>query len=99
MVKGLHERLKDTYAEVCAAFLEFAEPGINESIQAMIREGITTIKIYPFFLNSGKHVHYDIPEKIERAKENYPDVEFKLLPHFGSSDHILSVITQDLKEF
>ena len=98
MVRDLHERLDDTFSQVKTAFLEFAEPGIEEAIDAMIRQGITTIKVYPFFLNSGRHVHHDIPETIERAKESHPDVDFKLLPHFGSSSHILSVITQDIKE-
>lgn len=98
MVTHLQERLDESYSEVEAAFLEFATPGIDEALHAMIHKGVTEIQVYPFFLNSGKHVHHDIPDKLRKAKELYSGVNFKLLPHFGSSEHILSVITDDLKE-
>lgn len=98
MVARLQDRLDDSYAEGTAAFLEFATPGIDEAIHTMIEKGITEIQIYPFFLNSGKHVHTDIPEKVNASKKIYPDVDFTLLSHFGNSEHILSVITNDLKE-
>jgi len=97
MVTHLQEILHDSYAKVEAAYLEFATPGVDESIHAMIHKGITSIQIYPFFLNSGKHVHHDIPEIIKEAKKNYPQIDFILLSHFGNSDHIISVITRDLK--
>lgn len=98
MVTHLQDILDNSYSEVDAAFLEFATPGIDEALHAMIQTGVTSLQIYPFFLNSGKHVHHDIPDKINKAKESYPQVDFTLLSHFGSSDHILSVITHDLKD-
>jgi len=98
MVSELRDRLDLSYDNTKASFLEFARPGIDEALHAMIHEGITEIQIYPFFLNSGKHVHTDIPEKIREAKELHPEVSITLLPHFGSSEHILSVIISDLKE-
>jgi len=97
MVSQLKVTLMDTFTQIEASFLEFAEPGIDETIHAMIQAGITEIKVYPFFLNSGKHVHHDIPEKIREAKELYPEVDFELLAHFGSSAHILTAITNDLQ--
>jgi sirohydrochlorin cobaltochelatase len=98
MVASLLPRLDTSYTKVNASFLEFAMPGIDEALHAMIHEGITEITIYPFFLNSGKHVHHDIPEKIREVKGKYPEISIELLPHFGSSEHILSVITNDLKD-
>jgi len=97
MVFALKKRLGSSYAKVEASFLEFAQPDIAGIIYAMIQAGITQIQIYPFFLNSGKHVHHDIPEKIREAQGIYPEVTFELLAHFGSSEHILSVITNDLQ--
>lgn len=97
MVSQPRVSLTDSFTKIEATFLEFAKPGIDETIHAMIQTGITEIQIYPFFLNSGKHVHHDIPEKVREAKELYPEVDFELLPHFGSSVHILTAITSDLK--
>jgi len=98
MVSLLSVKLDLSYDKIEASFLEFADPGIDQALHAMIHEGMTEIQIYPFFLNSGKHVHHDIPEKIREAKELHPELDITLLPHFGSSEHILSVITRDLKE-
>jgi len=98
MVSLLRAKSDLSYDKTEASFLEFAKPGIDEALHAMIHEGITEIQIYPFFLNSGKHVCSDIPEKIREAKELHPEVAITLLPHFGSSEHILSVIKSDLKE-
>ena len=97
MVKCLQDILKHTYSEVGTAFLEFATPDIDEALHTMIQKGVTSLQVYPFFLNSGKHVHHDIPDKVNEAKKNYPQVNFTLLSHFGSSENILSVITHDLK--
>ncbi len=96
MVSELGEKFNDTYDKVKASFLECASPGIEVALHSMIEEGIDEIKIYPFFLNSGKHVHKDIPEKIDTLKEQFSDVSFELLPHFGSSKHIISIIADDL---
>ncbi len=98
MVSNLRTRLDSSYTKIEASFLELAKPGIDEALHAMIHKGITEIQIYPFFLNSGRHVHHDIPEKIRETKELHPEVNIELLPHFGSSEHILSVITNDLKD-
>ncbi len=97
MVSQLKVTLGHTFDLIEASFLEFAKPGVEQTIHAIIQTGITEIQIYPFFLNSGKHVHHDIPEKIREAKELYPEVDFELLPHFGSSAHILAAITNDLQ--
>ncbi len=98
MVARLLPRLDSSYKKVNASFLELALPGIDEALHAMIHEGMTEIQVYPFFLNSGKHVHHDIPEKIREATKMNPEVNIILLPHFGSSEHILSVISNDLKD-
>jgi len=92
MLKSLLPKLEPSYAKVNASFLESAEPGFDEVLHAMIHGGFTEIQVYPFFLNSGKHVHHDIPEKIRQIKE------VTLLPHFGSLEQILCVISNDLKD-
>lgn len=98
MVSQLKVRLASSYEKIDASFLEFAKPCIEDTLKAMIQEGVKAVWIYPFFLNSGKHVHKDIPQKISEISVLYPDVRFELLPHFGSSTYILDVITNDLKD-
>lgn len=99
MVRQLCEHLEGPFMKVRSAFLEFASPGIEQALRDMIQAGIIDIKVYPFFLNSGKHVHHDLPEKLRKVQQAYPEARISLLPHFGSSVHIASVIIQDLKEY
>lgn len=98
MVSQLKVKLDSSYDNIDASFLEFAKPCVEDTLKAMIQEGVKEVCIYPFFLNSGKHVHKDIPQKISEIRLLYPDVRFELLPHFGSSAHILDVVTNDLKD-
>jgi len=99
MVMLLKPRLHETYTLIDAAFLEFSLPSIDTALDDMIHNGMQEVHVYPFFLNSGKHVHHDIPEYIEKFKKQYPDVRLNLLKHFGSSEHILELIEKDLKEY
>ena len=56
------------YNIVEPAFLEFAIPNLEKSIKIFIDKSSTDIDIYPYFLNSGKHVTVDIPDLIEKFK-------------------------------
>lgn len=63
----------------------------------MVANEIKLIYVYPYFLNSGKHVHSDIPNLIKALKANYLEIGFEILPHFGSGNHIVSAMMEDLK--
>lgn len=88
---------KDTkYDLKKAAFLELAFPDINSSVLEFIQEGAKEIYFYPFFLNSGKHVLIDLPNIIEGLSQEYPELNFILLPHFGKSKNIENIILSDI---
>ncbi len=97
MVSLVCSELNDTFAHVEASFLEFCEPSVETSLEAMIQKGMKDIYIYPFFLNSGKHVTHDIPMKVQTVQKMYPKTNLNLLKHFGSSEHIISTIISDLE--
>lgn len=80
------------------AFLEFAHPDIPTAVKEMIDAHCSVIDIYPFFLNAGKHVSADIPQTIERLRKLYPEVELRILPHFGGSSKITDMILNDLED-
>ena len=71
------------------AFLEFEKPDIEMALQQMNEENMSKVFIYPYFLNSGKHVGVDIPNIIQREKSKYPNMTIQLLTHFGASIAIL----------
>lgn len=73
------------YDVVKTAFLEFAEPSLEESIIACVEEGVTHIVILPYFLASGNHVTRDIPTVVEQMKIMHPKVMIELKEHLGSA--------------
>ena len=84
-----------SYTLVEPAFLEFATPSIEESVKKSIDQNLLEIYIYPYFLNSGKHVTSDIPDTIKELEIKYPQVNFTMLPHFGESKKINEIILSD----
>ncbi|WP_428024449.1 sirohydrochlorin chelatase [Arcobacter sp.] len=84
------------YKKIEPAFLEFVEPSIEEIVEKLVSQNINSITFYPYFLNSGKHVSTDIPNIVNSLKNRYKDVEFKIVPHFGLSDKIASIISEEI---
>jgi len=83
------------YTFVEPAFLEFASPTLEDSAIKSINNNCLEVYIYPYFLNSGRHVTSDIPEEVNLLKEKYPNVKFTVLPHFGQSAKINEIILSD----
>jgi sirohydrochlorin ferrochelatase len=98
--KDLGEEIKklnsNKYKRIETAFLEFAKPSIEEIVEQLDSKNITEISLYPYFLNSGKHVVNDIPNIIEELRSNYQNIRFKLFPHFGSSKKISTIISEEI---
>lgn len=85
------------FDDVKYAFLEFATPSIKNTIEKMCTHSIDEIYIYPYFLNSGKHVTVDIPTIITQMQESCKNIKIELMTHFGKSETIFSIISSDLK--
>lgn len=85
-----------SFEMIMYAFLEFEAPSITSAMKRMQSKAIEKVFIYPYFLNTGKHVSIDIPEIIATIQGNYPKLDIEILTHFGASEEIVSIITSDL---
>lgn len=96
-VKSLTEKLEalvgQKYALVTAAFLEFAEPSLEEGMLSCIEKGASEIIILPYFLASGNHVTRDIPEAVQKIQASYPQVKITLKEHIGSASGMVSLLS------
>lgn len=88
----------NNFTKIETAFLELATPSIQTVANNLISNNISKIYFYPYFLNSGKHVGFDVPHIINELKEQNPSVEFVLLEHFGKSDRISDIILDDISQ-
>ncbi|MFY9180036.1 MAG: CbiX/SirB N-terminal domain-containing protein [Venatoribacter sp.] len=51
------------------AYLELAEPSLEQSIRAAIAQGVYNIDIIPLFFASGRHLRHDVPVLLEKLQQ------------------------------
>ncbi|WP_415891774.1 sirohydrochlorin chelatase [Neptuniibacter sp. PT8_73] len=96
LTASLQNKIHNEYPIIETAFLELARPSIEEAIDKCIQQGSTDIKILPYFLSAGIHVHEDIPQEAERASMRNKNISVEVLPHLGSSLMMLGLLEQVL---
>ncbi|WP_174564744.1 sirohydrochlorin chelatase [Solemya elarraichensis gill symbiont] len=92
LVARLDESAGGSFAVVCAAFLELAEPSIPDAIVDVIDQGAGHVTVLPYFLSAGRHVATDIPAEIDKALVRRPGVEIHLAGYAGSSKAMLPLL-------
>jgi precorrin-8X/cobalt-precorrin-8 methylmutase len=94
--KMLHVMLHAGCGEDCVkvAYLQFAEPGIMESIKKCVEQGAKKVILHPFFLSAGMHVTKDIPAMIEEARGLYPDVKFVYTEPLGVHEKLAHIVME-----
>jgi precorrin-8X/cobalt-precorrin-8 methylmutase len=94
--KMLHSMFHVGCSEDCVkvAYLQFAEPGIPETIKNCVEQGAKKIILHPFFLSAGMHVTKDIPGMIEEARVRYPDVKFIYTEPLGIHEKLAHIVME-----
>jgi sirohydrochlorin ferrochelatase len=90
------KKSKGSFGTVEHAFLQIAEPLLENKIKELVQKGAKKIVIFPFFIGSGSHILVDIPELVQQAKITYKHVEFKLTRHLGKIEAIEDIIIQEV---
>ena len=84
--------MQDEYPIVLAGFLELADPLIPAAIDACIEQGAKEIAIIPYFLSAGRHVHEDIPNEVQKSREQHPQISMQILQHIGGAPQMKDLI-------
>ena len=82
----LSQKLKDEFSIIEYAFLELAEPSIQDGVAACIQKGVGSVTILPYFLSA------DIPAELEKAQQLYPQLQIKMAPYLGSAKGITDIL-------
>jgi len=88
----------EKFTSINAAFLEFAQPTIEDVVQEQIKNNITKIYVYPYFLNMGIYLTVDLENILKELSTKYKNIEFHLLEHFGKSNRITDMIVNEIEE-
>jgi sirohydrochlorin ferrochelatase len=99
LVNSLREKCSEHFSIIHFAFLEISNPSIPEGIQLCVADGSTSILVLPYFLNSGRHVLEDIPNRVNEIKKSYPNVAINTSPHIGASELMEEIIMSSIKEY
>lgn len=68
---------------VACAFLELTTPDLATTVESLMMQGKTHLRIVPMFLGVGRHAREDLPQLVSELTEAYPQVRFELLPAIG----------------
>ena len=80
------------------AYMEFCEPDIKQGIEALIKKGVDTIKVVPYFLFDGIHIREDIPSTIHEVLKEYPHVTVEMGKTLGADRRLAEILIDRIKE-
>jgi len=96
LAKRLSQKATGSFKTVVHAFIQFADPFLEKTIDDLVQKGATQIVIFPFFIASGSHILVDIPEFIKNAQHSHPHVDFKVTKHLGKIAAIEEIILHEV---
>lgn len=82
--------------ETC--FLELEKPDIQEGIATCVAKGARKIAVIPMMLLQASHAKIHIPNKLDMAKEKYPDVHFTYGRSIGIHEAALDICQSRIEE-
>ncbi|MDO4281473.1 MAG: CbiX/SirB N-terminal domain-containing protein [Peptococcaceae bacterium] len=85
--KRLHPESRVAYA-----FIELAEPRLEETIEALVAEGLGSIIVVPLFLSFGHHIARDLPARMEALAKRHADVNFVTTAPIGADPLLCDII-------
>ncbi len=86
------------HAVVEAAFLELADPDIDEAAARCAARGAGRIVLVPYFLSAGVHVRRDLTAARDRLEARFPGVEFRLAEALGRHPLLLDAVEERARE-
>lgn len=94
------ERIRDAMASqrpdavVELGFLELTPPSLDESIECLVKRGVTEIAVVPIFIGPGRHVLKDLPQLAANAMDRHPTLEISLAPPVGEAQEVIDAMAQ-----
>jgi sirohydrochlorin cobaltochelatase len=80
--------------KVRLAYMEFAEPTLMDVVRECAGQQILHLRILPLFLSIGAHLARDVPEQVNEAKAQFPQLEIEVLAPVGEDPRLAGLIQQ-----
>jgi sirohydrochlorin cobaltochelatase len=79
---------------VACAFLELTPPDLATTVERLMRQGLTHLRIVPMFLGVGRHAREDLPELVRDLSLAYPQMQFELLAAIGEHPAMIQLMAE-----
>jgi len=81
-----------------AAFLDLADPSLDDVVDRLVAEGHDEIVVVPLLLSEAYHARVDVPSVIEAATERHDGVRIEITDVLGLEPAIFHVLDRRLRE-
>jgi sirohydrochlorin ferrochelatase len=82
------------HLQIGAGLIEFAEPDLDEGIDALVSEGARSVVAVPLVLLGAGHMKDDGPAALARARVRHPAVEFAYARDLGVHPLVLAAVEE-----
>ncbi|MCS7280188.1 MAG: precorrin-8X methylmutase [Desulfobacterota bacterium] len=86
------------YENVSVCYVSRLGPHFPEVFEKLVKEGLKTIVVIPYFLHEGLHLVVDVPEMMLKEAEKYPDVKLILGKGLGFDEVLVDLVQKRIKE-
>jgi len=86
------------YSYVRAAFLELAQPRLEEAAAQAAGAGLRRLIVIPLFLTVGIHLRRDLPNLIAPLKHKHPDLEIEVGQAVEGHPLVASIVLGRVRE-
>lgn len=91
------EKLPDLPVET--AYMEFGLPDIPDGLDRLAAAGVTEATAVPYFLFDGIHIREDIPEALEKYRQDRPGMAITLGRPLGEDPRLADVLADRIREW
>lgn len=74
------------------AYLEHMSPPLEEAVKSLVREGASSIRVFPLFMAQGGHLKHDLPRMMDAIRAGHPHVPIALDSALGDAPELLDAI-------
>lgn len=80
------------------AYLQFSDVNLEAGLNKLVEQGVTEIKVIPYFLFEGVHIREDIPAELEVYKQQHPDLQISMGRTLGAHHKLAEILAERINE-
>jgi sirohydrochlorin ferrochelatase len=81
-----------------AAFLDLAEPSLDQAVDRLVAEGHDEIVVVPLLLSEAYHANVDVPAVVDAATRRHDGIRIELTSVLGLESSVFHVLDRRLRE-